>query len=74
MYLFMTFDACVLNFYDLFPWESIYSWILYEEDYLNVYIYNGIIFPSLNNAKTFDLIPDEHSHKVVRQLVKSHVQ
>ena len=38
------------------------------------YIYNGIIFPSLNHAKSFDSIPDEHSHKVVRQLAKSHAQ
>ena len=37
-------------------------------------IYNGIIFPPLNHAKIFDSNPDEHSHKVVRQLVKSHAQ
>ena len=37
-------------------------------------MYNGIIFPSLNHAKVFASIPDEHSHKVIRQLAKSHVQ
>ena len=40
--------------------------------YCNIYI--GIIFPSLNRAKIFDSIPDEHSHKVVHQLTKSHAQ
>ena len=37
-------------------------------------IYNGIKFPSLNHANIFNLIPEEHVHKVVRQLAKSHVQ
>ena len=37
-------------------------------------IYNGIIFPSLNHAKIFDSIPDEHSHKVVSQLAKSYAE
>ena len=37
-------------------------------------IYNGIIFPSLNHVKIFDSITDEHSRKVVCQLVKSHAQ
>ena len=34
--------------------------------------YSGIIFPSLYHANIFFSIPDEHSHKVVRQLAKSH--
>ena len=38
-------------------------------------IYNGIIFPSsMNHEKIFDWIPDEHSHKEVSQLAKSHAQ
>ena len=38
------------------------------------YIYNGIIFPSLNHAKNLRFCLDEHSHRVVRQLAKSHAQ
>ena len=38
------------------------------------YIYNGIIFTSLNYAKIFKSIPDEHSQQEVRELDKSRVQ
>ena len=47
------------------PKECFYNILL-----LYRYIYNGIIFPSLNHAKIFDSIPDENS----RQLAKSHAQ
>ena len=39
-----------------------------------MYIYNGIIFPSLNHAKLFDSISDEHNEQVVIQLGKSRGQ
>ena len=39
---------------------------------LCVYIYTGIIFPSLNLANIFYSIPDKHCQQVVRQVGKSH--
>ena len=58
------------------PW---YMWLISygvdgEVRYSPHNIYNGILFPSLNHAKIFDSIPNEHSHKVVRQLAKSQAQ
>ena len=64
----------LITFIDKHYTEEINGDYIYARQNSSRNIYNGIALPSLNHAKIFDSIPDEHSHKVVHQLTKSHAQ
>ena len=46
----------------------------YDVKICKTIIFTTVIFPSFNHRNILISIPDEHSHKVVCQLVKSHWQ